>query len=376
MLNRLRTRLRGVPGLPQARHVAEKAIAPYLRADLHAVNLDLIAHRAAHGAFVDETRVRLDVIEGSQPVVLNAISSTNGTSRLLRREVDAVRDDVAAMRGRVDALELASPENDEGGHDAVDDLHALQAEVAQLRELVHGFSRLPSPGLARQEVNGLAELENQVRGHADTQQWLIGRVETIRDEMLHEIRYGPRAAAPEGPAAEILNAAALAPSDGVVRLNLGCGHLPLHGFANVDRRRLPGVDVVAEAADLPVEPGTVDEIFSAHMIEHFPIEELKRRLMPYWFSVLRPGGTFRAVTPDVGAMIDDFVHGGTSFETLHEVVYGGQEYEGDFHFVGFTTTSVVRLLKETGFVDVQITAERRRNGDCLELEVRAVRPAD
>ena len=45
-------------------------------------------------------------------------------------------------------------------------------------------------------------------------------------------------------------------------------------------RDLPGVDVVAKAGDLPFEPGSVDEIYSAHLLEHFPQEAMRRRLLP------------------------------------------------------------------------------------------------
>ena len=57
-------------------------------------------------------------------------------------------------------------------------------------------------------------------------------------------------------AAEIVNPDALA-SDGPPRLNLGCGHIPLDGYVNVDIRALPGVDVVAPVDALPFDPASV-----------------------------------------------------------------------------------------------------------------------
>ena len=55
---------------------------------------------------------------------------------------------------------------------------------------------------------------------------------------------------------------------------------PMEGYVNVDMRELPGIDVVATVDDLPFEPGTLDEIFSSHTLEHFPQEVLRRQLLP------------------------------------------------------------------------------------------------
>ena len=61
-------------------------------------------------------------------------------------------------------------------------------------------------------------------------------------------------------------------------------------YVNIDMRELPGVDVVAPIDQLPFDDGTVAEIHSAHVLEHFPQEDLQRRLLPYWRDKLRPGG--------------------------------------------------------------------------------------
>ena len=57
------------------------------------------------------------------------------------------------------------------------------------------------------------------------------------------------------------------------------------------------------------------------------------------------------------------------------MLYGGQEYEGDFHFTGFTPESLAALLRGAGFDDPAVIARGRPNGDCLEFEIAATRPA-
>src|SRR5687768_1212796 len=86
-----------LPGMPKARHVAEKAVAPYLRNDL-ARMLDELRQVGARTeqlyAQVQEMQRRNDALaeatarlERHQPTVLNAISTANGASRLVRREL-------------------------------------------------------------------------------------------------------------------------------------------------------------------------------------------------------------------------------------------------------------------------------------------------
>ncbi|WP_210243618.1 hypothetical protein, partial [Mesorhizobium sp. B2-4-3] len=161
---------------------------------------------------------------------------------------------------------------------------------------------------------------------------------------------------------------------GQLRLNLGCGHIALADYINVDTRDLPGVDIVADVGDLPVREGCVNEIFSAHLIEHFPLETMRRRLLPYWRSRLRSGGTFKAVTPDAAAMVQAVTTGAMSFEDFREVTYGAQDYDGDYHFNLFTPDSLRTLLQEAGFEGISIPVAGRRNGKCFEFEIVATAP--
>ena len=226
----------------------------------------------------------------------------------------------------------------------------------------------------------------------ETRDSLDDRVEFARREALLELRYADQpvfATSPDGtsaagaPAARsvsprILNPDRLAAQRraGGLRLNVGCGHRPDPERINIDMRELPGVDVVALIDDLPFEPGSVQEMYSSHVLEHFPLEQLRRRILPAWVRLLCPGGQLRAVVPDAEAMLAAHARGEIGFETLRLVTFGGQEYEGDFHHNMFTPDSLAQLLTEHGFVDIAIPARARRNGDCLEFEIVGTLAAD
>jgi hypothetical protein len=205
------------------------------------------------------------------------------------------------------------------------------------------------------------------------------RVEFVRQQILSEPKYG-RDASVKGPSrvtkSRLIASEKLAAAQAIgLRFNLGCGHIPLEGYFNVDQRELPGVDLVADAGDLPVEPGTALEIFSAHLVEHFPQEMLRRSLLPYWKALLAPGGLFRAVVLDGEAMLTGIAAGTYSFEDFRESLFDSQDYDGDFRFNLLTPSSFTVLLHEAGFIDVAVPVKARRNLRGFEFEICARRAA-
>jgi predicted SAM-dependent methyltransferase len=254
----------------------------------------------------------------------------------------------------------------------VDAVATLTRRQEELQSRVD--TALRSSSESRQLVNDLGK---GLRDHHGSIDYLMGRVEFIRREMMFELRHGAKPPRSEADALEVqpkvvstekLSAARA----GRLRLNLGCGHICLDGFLNVDRRELPGVDIVADATGIPIESGVVDEIFSAHMLEHFPQEQLRRELLPYWKTLLKPHGIFRAVVPDAEAMIREYGKGNMPYADLREVTFGAQDYDGDFHFNMFTPAHLSDLLVEAGFSDVRVIEAGRRNGKCFEFEILGV----
>ncbi len=244
------------------------------------------------------------------------------------------------------------------------DLGRINAELAVVRAELDGLQRaLPIVLGQLGDRSGERDLDNSVDE-------LARRVEFVRKEVLFELRYGHRGAVDdEEVESRILDPEKLERMRGAIRLNLGAGHVKKAEYLNVDARALEGIDVMADVGHLPFEKGTVAEIYSAHMLEHFPLEQLRTVLLPYWVSLLAEGGAFVAVVPDMETMINEYVAGRFGFEELREVTYGSQEYEGDFHFNGFSRASIQTLLAEAGLAEIAMRAFARRNGMCYEMEV-------
>ncbi len=238
------------------------------------------------------------------------------------------------------------------------------------RRLEHDNFIQSVPVSLRQNAQAIAEARESIA-------YLLGRVEFVRRELMFEMRYGASTPAAEGEdqlkaTTEVLNQEKLAQARaGRLCLNLGCGHVPLDGYLNVDRRALPGVDIVSEINELPFGENELDEVFSAHLLEHFPQEQLRRELLPYFHKLLKEGGMFHAVVPDAQAMMREFSNGNYPYDDMREVLYGGQDYDGDFHFNMFMPDSLTGLLQEAGFKDVSVIEAGRRNGKSYEFEIVA-----
>ncbi|WP_152554382.1 hypothetical protein [Burkholderia sp. A1] len=309
---------------------------------------------------------RQDVYEREQlPMLLRTLSELNDRQRMLDNDRDnLVRSVPVALR-------------------------RLHGDVKTLKSLIGGGNALGHENLQQGDIvddspqaKVLAEqLNERLNGIDESVRYLLGRVEFVRREVMFEMRYGASSPVEHDDTlevkAEVISKEKLAAAagKGELRLNLGCGHIALDGYLNVDRRALPGVDVVSEVDELPFKSGELSEIFSAHLLEHFPQEQMTRELLPYWLDLLKPGGEFHAVVPDAQAMMRNYVDGHYPYAYLREVTFGGQDYDGDFHFNMFTPESMSATLKEAGFVDISLIEAGRRNGNCYEFEIVAKRAA-
>ena len=162
---------------------------------------------------------------------------------------------------------------------------------------------------------------------------------------------------------------------GVLRVNLGAGEKPLDGYVNTDARELPGIDVVADVRRLPFPEGSLDELCSEHLVEHFRFHELRTVILPYWRSLLAPTGRLRVVCPDLSALVTSAAAGqDLTMEQLAVAIFGLQDYTGDDHLAMYTPESLTEMLLDVGFGDIEVVASGRRNGGTYEMELIA-RPA-
>lgn len=130
-----------------------------------------------------------------------------------------------------------------------------------------------------------------------------------------------------------------------MRLNLGCGALPLAGYVNVDAHN-DAADVVGDIREL--EFGDVEEVVMYHLLEHLPHAEtvpVLRRIRGW----MVPRARIVVEVPDMFALMAN------PRATWLTDVYGVQDGEGEFHYAGFNHYSLRHALIEAGFCDVRST---------------------
>jgi predicted SAM-dependent methyltransferase len=317
------------------------------------------------------------------------------------RAVESVASEArAGVRAGVDRLEAVGHELVTRFHESAD-LHARQVEAGmqRLREQHAAcYDRLAEQVRAQAEalqalterLDGSARwlemltanqhgqtawLESMAKGQHGTSDWinvLARKVEMMALDLRERVTLRPDRPVPEPVIvdAEGYRAKVAAMAEGV-RVNLGCGEKPLPGYVNVDARELREVDVVADVTRLPFESGTLAEVASAHLVEHFRQHHLATVLLPYWKSLLKSGGVLRVVCPNWAAMIRRLNAGEMSLAEFKLVTFGGQDYPGDDHFAMYTPETLTGVLREVGFSEVTVLVEERMNGLCPEMELLA-----
>jgi hypothetical protein len=117
---------------------------------------------------------------------------------------------------------------------------------------------------------------------------------------------------------------------GGLYVQIGAGFSNPPGWRNYDAsptlrlQRLPGVGRVASGLSgnaaqfpdgilfgdvvkgLPHAPGSVDGIYASHVLEHLSLVDMRTALQNC-FALLRPGGIFRLIVPDLRHRAEDYV---------------------------------------------------------------------
>ncbi len=161
------------------------------------------------------------------------------------------------------------------------------------------------------------------------------------------------------------------------RVEVGAGDSPSPGYVHCDVRPLPHIEHVCIAWELPFASGSVDEIYSRHMLEHLTFDQAKRTLA-HWAEMLRPGGVLDINVPDLEAASRQLNLEGLSPYVPHQVtneehalraLYGWQNHPDDFHRSGYTESLLRRALSEAGFDSIRKAEDTSLSGPVnLRLE--------
>lgn len=141
----------------------------------------------------------------------------------------------------------------------------------------------------------------------------------------------------------------------------------------IGEREKPGTDVVAEFGNLPFQTQTVDEIRAVRLFEQLRPEDLERRLLPYWLSLLKPGGSLVVIGVDGPGMIANVASGTIAFEDYRGALFDDGSGEGGLHNL-FSGEMLSAMLERAGFRNIETLARAPSGEAALEFEISARAP--
>jgi predicted SAM-dependent methyltransferase len=150
----------------------------------------------------------------------------------------------------------------------------------------------------------------------------------------------------------------------MIKLNLGSGDTRVLDHIGIDLH--PAADIQHDlTTPLPYRDGTVDRIYSSHVIEHFTRREWEF-VRHDWPRVLKPGGIMELRCPDI-AKLCQLLLDGVDVALQIERIYGQQGSEGQLHKNGFTPARLkasfpdmdCRLLKPSSDYELHMEFTKR-----------------
>ena len=169
-----------------------------------------------------------------------------------------------------------------------------------------------------------------------------------------------------------------------MKLNLGCGADYRKGYTNVDFRSPCDVEYNLSNIPWPFDNSVAEEILMLDFLEHFSYRDTDKMLYEAW-RILKSEGVLIIQVPDfehcANAALDaskflcnvcgnsgkdvvlnpkgerccsrcNTLTADISQAAIHRL-YGGQDYEGNWHYTAFTKESLSRKLSQSGFGDFE-----------------------
>lgn len=136
-----------------------------------------------------------------------------------------------------------------------------------------------------------------------------------------------------------------------MKLHLGCGNRYLPGFVHIDAINYDThIDYVYDISRLDfIENNSVDEIYASHVLEHFKRHLIKDVLLE-WNRILKPNGILRISVPNFESIVKHY-NEHKDITKLIGLLYGGQDYDYNFHHVCFDFNYLKKILEECNYIN-------------------------
>ena len=136
-----------------------------------------------------------------------------------------------------------------------------------------------------------------------------------------------------------------------MKLHLGCGNKRIEGFLNIDVRYQPNVDYIDNIKFLRKTPNnSVELIYASHVLEHFSRWDYMS-VLQRWYETIKPNGILRIAVPDFEQLCKYYIET-KEIRKISGMLYGGQDYEQNYHYWCWDFISLKEDLEKIGFKNV------------------------
>ena len=152
-------------------------------------------------------------------------------------------------------------------------------------------------------------------------------------------------------------------------IELGGGNFPQF-HPNIDCRKVDNVDIVADFEKLlPLPSDEYDLVVSKFVIEHISWRNV-RQFVQEIHRILKLNGQAILITANLLEQAKQIASKPMWDGSESNLIFGGQDHEGNFHKCGFSPEYAIRLFKEAGFGKVEVAPLP----DCAtDMIVRAIK---
>jgi len=138
------------------------------------------------------------------------------------------------------------------------------------------------------------------------------------------------------------------------RLHYGCGDIKIPNYLNFDMRQTSATDLSGSLEDLlDGYSGCFDVIYLCHVLEHFGLHEIYSTLAKFKQLLREGAGQIYISVPNFEVLASMYLAGVVELQTIVRAIHGGQEYEGNTHYISFDRKLLSTALIGSGFTHVQ-----------------------
>lgn len=136
-----------------------------------------------------------------------------------------------------------------------------------------------------------------------------------------------------------------------MKLDIGCGlnlKKPLDEWTHLDIDPGEHIEINCDFGNIPLDDGSVEEIWIGDVIEHIPVWRWEE-VLTEWNRILGMGGILNGNTPHLEGVVQQYVRGEIDLDWLLQNLYGDRRAYPHQHYYLFTRETLDELLQKYGF---------------------------